>query len=176
MTSARLLTVGISDCIVSRDPDACIATHALGSCIALAIHDPLAKVSGLLHFMLPDSNIDRDKGRTRPFMYADTGIPMLFLNSYDLGALKQRLIVTAIGGAQVIDCNDTFNVGKRNYLALRKILWKSAVMIHHEEIGGTLPRNVRMEVSSGRIIVSHGREQRELPPLQKERLGAAHVS
>lgn len=163
MMTQHVVTIGISDCVVSGDQGLVLATHALGSCIAIAIHDPIVQVSGLLHFMLPDSGMDREKGQNRPFAFADTGIPMLFHRSYELGAVKQRLIVTALGGAQVLNTADTFNIGKRNYLAMRKILWKAGVMLQHEDVGGTLPRSVRMEVSSGRILVSHGQNEWEIP-------------
>jgi chemotaxis protein CheD len=169
-----LLTVGISDCVVSRDAGSTLATHALGSCIAVAIHDPVAHVSGLLHFMLPESSIDSAKAQSHPYMYADTGIPLLFRNAYGIGAVKQRLVVTVLGGAQVLDTNNTFNIGKRNYLALRKIFWKAGVLVHHEEVGGTLPRSVRMEVGSGRIVVYHGREEREITQGRTERSLSSH--
>lgn len=168
------LTVGISDCLVSRDPDAVLSTHALGSCIAVAIYDPAAHVAGLLHFMLPDAGLDREKAIARPFMFADTGIPMLFHRSYNLGAQKQRLIVAALGGAQVLGANDSFHIGKRNYLALRKILWKAGVMLHYEDIGGTLPRSVRFEVNSGRIVTSHGGKEKEIVQAGEHRSSANH--
>jgi chemotaxis protein CheD len=161
------LVVGISDFAVSRDPQDILATHALGSCIAVAIHDPVSQVAGLLHFMLPDSTLDAAKAKNNPCMFADTGLPVLFHGTYGLGAVKQRLIVTVLGGAQVLDSDNTFNIGKRNYLALRKILWKAGVMIHQEEVGGTLPRSVRMEVGTGRIVVFHGREEREITHKRK---------
>ena len=175
-----VLTVGISDCITSRDPGAVIATHALGSCIAVAIYDPAVQVAGLLHFMLPESGADRAKAQSRPFMYADTGVPLLFQNAYSIGAVKQRLTVTVLGGAQVLDTDNTFQIGRRNHLAVRKILWRAGVMVHHEDVGGTLPRSVRMAVGSGRILVAHGREEREIPqkaaapPQNVKKGGAAH--
>jgi chemotaxis protein CheD len=174
MTSSTILTVGISDCIVSKDASAIIATHALGSCIAVAIHDPVAQVAGLLHFMLPESSMDRDKGQAKPYMFADTGIPMLFHGAYNLGAQKKRLTVSVMGGAQVLDANNTFNIGKRNYLAFRKIIWKAGVMVHHEDVGGTQPRSVRMEVGSGRIVLSYGRDEREIVQKCKERTTGTH--
>jgi chemotaxis protein CheD len=164
MTTRKLLTVGISECLLSRDPEAILATHALGSCIAVTIHDPVTQVAGLLHFMLPDSTMDPAKAQLRPFMFADTGVPLLFRQAYELGAVKQRLITSVLGGAQVLDSNDTFNIGKRNYLALRKIFWKAGVMVHHEDVGGTTPRSVRMEVGSGRIVISYGRMEKEISP------------
>jgi chemotaxis protein CheD len=174
MTNPFVLTVGISDCIVSRDPAAVLTTHALGSCIAVAIYDPVAQVAGLLHFMLPESSMDREKAQAKPFMFADTGIPKLFHGAYNLGAVKQRLIVTVLGGAQVLDTSNTFNIGKRNYLAIRKILWKAAVLVHHEDVGGTLPRSVRMQVGTGRIVLSHGRDEREITQRSNERTTTSH--
>jgi chemotaxis protein CheD len=167
----RTLTVGISDCIISKDQDAVLATHALGSCIAVLIYDPLARVGGMLHYMLPSSGAGADgaKGVAKPFMYADTGIPLLFRTAYQAGASKERLIVTALGGAQVIQSEDSFNIGKRNHLAMRKILWKSGVMVHHEEVGGTAPRTVHFEIGSGRIVVSSGREQHAIPQGDSQR-------
>jgi chemotaxis protein CheD len=149
----KLLTVGVGDCKVSNAAESVLATYALGSCIAVAIHDPMAAVGGLLHFMLPESSLNPDKALQNPFMFADTGIPLLFRAAYGLGAEKRRLVVRVAGGAQVMDENGVFNIGKRNHLALRKILWKAGVMIHGEEIGGTSSRTVRLEVSTGRFLI-----------------------
>jgi chemotaxis protein CheD len=73
----RALVVGISDCKVSWETEDLLVTYALGSCIAVAVHDPVAKVGGLLHYMLPDSALDAAKAQQNPFMFADTGIPRL---------------------------------------------------------------------------------------------------
>ncbi len=162
------LTVGISDCIVSRDPEVTIMTYALGSCIALLIHDPVVQVAGLLHFMLPEAGLDMCRAHAKPFMFADTGIPMLFRSAYGLGAVKQRLTVSAVGGAQVLDSNNIFNIGKRNHLALRKVLWKAGVMISREEVGGRNPRNVRIQVRSGAVTISHGREEHQPPAVSSD--------
>jgi chemotaxis protein CheD len=160
----NLLTVGIGDCKVSNAAESVLATYALGSCIAVMIHDPVAAVGGLLHFMLPESSLNPDKASQNPFMFADTGIPRLFHAAYGLGAEKSRLVVRAAGGAQVMDENGVFNIGKRNHLALRKILWKAGVMIHGEEVGGTTSRTVRLEVSTGRVLVRGlGLTDREMP-------------
>lgn len=147
------LTVGVGDCKVSKAAESVLATYALGSCIAVAIHDPVAAVGGLLHFMLPEAAVNPGKASRNPFLFADTGIPMLFHAAYELGAEKRRLIVRAAGGAQVLDENGMFNIGKRNHLALRKILWKAGLMIYSEEVGGTTYRTVRLEVATGRFWV-----------------------
>ena len=56
--AAPRLVVGIGEFAVSNEPDDVIVTHALGSCIAVCLLDPVARVGGLLHFLLPDSRIN----------------------------------------------------------------------------------------------------------------------
>lgn len=113
--SAQAYVVGVGDCKVTSDPAAELITYALGSCIALAIWDPVARVAGLLHFMLPDSGVDRvNGGRESPYRYADTGTPLLFRSAYDRGAEKRRLVVRIAGGAAVFDDGGIFNIGQRN--------------------------------------------------------------
>ena len=96
----RQLTVGVGDCKVSNAPESVLATYALGSCIAIAIYDPVAAVAGLLHFMLPVSSINPEKAGRNPFIFADTGIPLLLQAAYRLGAKKNRLVVRVVGGAR----------------------------------------------------------------------------
>lgn len=145
------LVVGVGDCRVSDAADDVLVTYALGSCIAVAIYDPLAHVGGILHYMLPESGIDPAKAAQNPYMFADTGIPLLFRQAYERGAEKKRLIVRVAGAAQVMDSEGVFNIGKRNYLAMRKIFWKAGVLIHGEAVGGTMSRTVRLEVGTGRF-------------------------
>ena len=158
-----MIVVGVGDCAWSADPDSVLVTYALGSCIGLAIHDPVSRVAGLLHFMLPESKIDLEKASRNPYMFADTGIPLLFRQSYELGAVKGRLVVRAVGAAQVMDDGGVFNIGKRNHQAMRRILWKAGVIIHREETGGCLSRTIRLEVGSGRLLCrGPGEAEREL--------------
>jgi len=158
------LVVGVGDCKVTADPSAELVTYALGSCIAVAIWDPISRVAGLLHFMLPDSAVDRSgNGRDHPYRYADTGTPMLFREAYQRGAEKKRLVVRLAGGASVVDDHGVFNIGKRNYAALRKILWKAGVLVHGEEVGGTISRTVRLDSASGRMMIRPpGEAEREI--------------
>lgn len=148
------ITVGMADCQVSADPGSSLITYALGSCIGVAIHDPQARVAGLLHFMLPDSKMNQERGKQMPYMFADTGIPSLFHAAYARGADKRRLSVRLIGGAQVLDPSGVFNIGKRNHMACRKILWAAGVLVQAEEVGGTISRTVRLEVATGRLLWS----------------------
>jgi chemotaxis protein CheD len=157
----RSMIVGGADCQVSRDNQASLVTYALGSCIGIAIYDPLARVGGMLHFMLPESSLDPEKARLNPYMFADTGVPLLFRRAYGEGADKRRLVVRVAGGAQVIEGGGMFNIGKRNYLAVRKLLWKAGVLIHAEAVGGNESRTIKLEIGSGRMLLrtAAGREE-----------------
>jgi chemotaxis protein CheD len=48
-----------------------------------------------------------------------------------------------------MDPGGVFNIGKRNCLALRKLLWKAGVMVSGEDLGGTVSRTVRLDVGRG---------------------------
>jgi chemotaxis protein CheD len=152
----RSLVVGISDCKISWDPEDLLITYALGSCIAVALYDPVAKVGGMLHYMLPDSELDRNKAEQNPFMFADTGITRLLETVRARGAQPGRMIVRLAGGAQVLDTQGTFQIGKRNYLAARKILWKAGILVASEAVGGEVSRTTRLEIATGRMWVREG--------------------
>jgi chemotaxis protein CheD len=158
------IVVGIADCRIGKVPGQVLATYALGSCIGLAVHDPDTAVGGLLHFMLPDSTIDSVRGRDNPYMFADTGIPLLISGVCGHGASKRRLVVQAIGAAQMMDPQNVFEIGKRNYQAMRRILWKAGILLQAEAIGGMKSRTVRLEIGTGRVSVLEGGEQRDLTP------------
>jgi chemotaxis protein CheD len=146
-----LLTVGIGDCKVSSDPADTIVTHALGSCIAVVLYDPVTRVAGLLHYMLPDSALDPDKAARRPFMFANTGIPLLLERACQLGAVKSRTIVIATGGAQMLIPSGSLNIGQRNYEAMRAIFSRAGIALRKEDIGGTCSRSVNIAVATGRV-------------------------
>ena len=148
---------------VSRQAEADLITYSLGSCIGVVVFDPVARVGGLLHFMLPESQIDPEKAKRNPWMFADTGIPVLFKEAYKYGAEKSRLIVKVAGGSQIMDDKGFFNIGKRNYAAMRKIFWRNNVLIKAEDVGGMVNRTVRLEMSTGRVwMKTSGEGEREL--------------
>jgi chemotaxis protein CheD len=148
--------VGISDCKVSQDAESVLVTYALGSCIAVTMYDPVSKVGGMLHYMLPESLIDAGKAQRNPCMFADTGIPVLLELVKAGGAQPRRMVVRLTGGAQVLDGEGVFQIGKRNYLAARKILWKAGILIAAEAVGGEVSRTVRLEVGTGRMWLREG--------------------
>jgi chemotaxis protein CheD len=157
------LVVGISDMKVSNKPEDTLITYSLGSCIGVVIWDPVAKVGGVLHYMLPDSSLDAEKAKLKPYMFADSGIPKLFKETYKYGAVKSRMVVKVVGGSQIMDTSGMFNIGKRNNAVLRKIFWKNKIMIAKEDVGGTGNRTVSLDIGTGitRLKVS-GRGEFEL--------------
>jgi len=149
----KSLVVGIADCQVSRESGTAIVTYALGSCIGLALFDPITSVGGLLHILLPEASLDAAKAAKNPCMFADTGLPVLIDRCSKLGAAKSRMRVWITGGSAVMDTKGIFNIGKRNALAMRKALWKAGLMIHGEDVGGSGSRTVRLDLGSGTFWV-----------------------
>ncbi|MGD8894025.1 MAG: chemotaxis protein CheD [Desulfobacterales bacterium] len=145
------LIVGVSDMKVTNDIEATLVTYSLGSCIGVAIYDSVARVGGLLHYMLPESTLDQEKARKNPYMFADTGIPALFKAAYELGAKKQRMKVIVVGGSQVLDQKGLFNIGKRNDIAVRKMFHKNNVIIDYKDVGGTVNRTIKIAINTGDI-------------------------
>ena len=154
--------VGISGIYISTNPNEEIITHSLGSCIGMTAYDPKAKVGGMIHYMLPLSKISPEKAKLKPGMFADTGIPTLLKKILESGASKDRLIVKIAGGAQLMDKNKVFNIGERNYLVLRKLLWKNRILIDKEDVGGSASRTMRLEMDTGRVTIKSGRGVTEL--------------
>jgi chemotaxis protein CheD len=153
------ITVDISDLRVSANPDDLIVTYALGSCIAVIVHDPKRKVGGMIHYMLPLSEIAPEKAKDKPAMFADTGIPELFRTMYGLGCDKKDLVVKVAGGGALYDDKGLFSIGKRNYTVLRKMFWKVGVIIAAEDVGGAKSRTARLWIGDGRCtIASQGEE------------------
>lgn len=149
------IIVGVADLKVSNRKDDVLVTYALGSCVAVSIYDDQAGVGGLLHFMLAESSLDREKARLKPAMFADTGIPTLFKNCYSLGAEKRRMTVKVVGGASILDRENMFRIGHKNVAAVRKIFWKNKVFIDAEDTGGDFNRTVRLDIATGLTSVSN---------------------
>lgn len=150
-----MLTVGIAELGTSADPGTVLATYALGSCLGITLWDPEAGVGGLLHVMLPDSGLDPARARANPERFVDTGVPLLFHRCYELGARKDRILVRVAGGASMRqDAGaDHFKTGKRNFLALRQMLWKNGVFLKRADVGGSRSRTLFFHLDRGELLV-----------------------
>jgi len=147
------IVVGISDLKVSNDINDVLLTYALGSCVGVTVYDPVVKVGGLLHFMLPESSLDIRKAGENPAMFADTGIPLLFKTCYELGAKKVRMIVKVAGGAGILDDANFFRIGQKNITAMKKLFWKNNVFIVGEDTGSNCSRTFSIHISTGKVFV-----------------------
>ncbi len=155
--------VGVADAKISSQVGDVIVTHALGSCLGVVVHDPVAHVGGLLHVMMPQSEVNPEKAAGNPYMFVDTGLPAFFRQVYAQGGIKSRLKVKIAGGANVHDTgNDHFAVGKRNYLTLRKLFWKNGILIESEDVGGKVARTVYLEIGTGRVWMHVAGQEKEL--------------
>lgn len=159
MPGKRNIVVSVSDAKISEDPDSVLVTYSLGSCIAVTVYDPVCRIGGMLHYQLPESSMDAQRAQRDPFMFVDTGLTLLLNKMLELGAAKSRLIVKAAGGAAMANGPKGFDIGKRNFLALRKVLWQLGVMLKNQDCGGANPRNMYLDIETGTALVkSNGAE------------------
>jgi chemotaxis protein CheD len=153
------VTVDISDMKVSDNPGDILVTYSLGSCIGLALYDPVAGLGGLIHCMLPMAKIDQEKARMRPFMFVDTGVSKLLGTLFEMGAQRKNLIAKLAGAGSPLGREETFRIGQRNYTILRKLLWKNSILIDAEDIGGAKARTMYLYMADGLVTVkSEGKE------------------
>jgi chemotaxis protein CheD len=149
----KSLIVGMGDMLVSNDASAQLATYSLGSCVGVTIYDPVAKVGGMLHAMLPDSSISADRAASRPNMFVNTGLPAMFHAVYALGGLKHRIVIKLAGGAEFLDANKVFNIGVRNVEAVVAMLARNGVLLKGKETGGYESRTMRLDLATGGVTL-----------------------
>ena len=158
--STQRLIVHVSDAKVSSNPADVLITYSLGSCIGICLYDPTVQVGGMLHYQLPESRIDVEKAKANPFMFADTGMDLLIRKLISMGATTKRMEVRLAGGATMSGSPQGFQIGKRNHLAIRKIIWQHRLFIKGEDVGGGSARNLYLNLSDGQVVVkSNGRER-----------------
>ncbi len=144
-----LINVGVSDMKISTNKDDEIITHALGSCIGFTIYDRKKCIGGLLHFLLPKSR--KDEKSLNPYMYADTGIPHFFKIYKEKGGDLKNAVFKACGGATINIEKDNFNIGKKNILALKKVLWYYNIMLSGGDFGKDYYRTMKISLNTGKV-------------------------
>ncbi|MCE5271752.1 chemotaxis protein CheD [bacterium] len=145
--------VDIAEYTVSDDPNALLVTYSLGSCLGLAVHDPVAMLGGLIHCLLPRSSLKPEDAGVCPAKFVDIGVPALLEEMFSRGARKENLVLKVAGCGQVFDFDTVFHVGRINYQVLRKFLKKNGLRLAAEHIGGMLARTMRLYVGSGKVTV-----------------------
>ena len=145
--------VGVADMKISAQPGDVIVTHALGSCLGVAIHDPVVQVGGLFHPMLPNARVNPDKAAANPYLFVDIGTPLFFKEAYAAGARKERLVVKVAGGAAIGNGPNFFAIGRQNFTMLRKLFWRNGIVIAGEDVGGSTSRTMYLDISTGRTWI-----------------------
>lgn len=150
------VVLSLSEWHVTDDTNVVLMCLGLGSCVALCLHDPIARVGGMAHMVLPDSSSGRVTGPSAKFV--DLAIPMLVEQMREAGAIRSRLRINIVGGARMLSgpaFAGTLDVGARNLTATRSALESLRLSVNGgEEVGGTHGRTVRLHVGSGDVAVS----------------------
>ncbi|SER55225.1 chemotaxis protein CheD [Lachnobacterium bovis] len=147
------LKVGMADLKITKAPDS-LTTLGLGSCIGLTLYDPVAKVGGLVHYMLPDST--QLKSNTNIAKFGDTGIKALYDQMIKQGASPRRMVAKIAGGAKMFGgtgISSIVNVGERNALAAKKALKELKIPLVAEDTGLNYGRTVILNCETGEFVI-----------------------
>ncbi len=150
---SKVIKVGMADLNICKSPDI-ITTIGLGSCIGLTFYDPVTKIGGLVHYMLPDSTQMRNNSNIAKF--ADTGIDELLKQVIRAGANRNRLVSKIAGGAkmfQVSGMSNVGNVGERNALAAKAKLRELRIRLIAEDTGLNYGRTVELHCDTGEFYI-----------------------
>jgi chemotaxis protein CheD len=150
---AQRVVVGVGEMAVSNNIQVTLSTYALGSCLGVVAYDPIARVGGILHLMLPDSTLSPGKAVGQPAMFADTGLPLFFRSLMGMKADRARLRLCVAGGASVLSGPDSFKIGDRNVSATRGFLARNGFVVRHAALGGTVNRTLHLEVGTGNVTL-----------------------
>lgn len=150
---SQVIKVGMADLKVTGPPEV-LSTLGLGSCIGICLYDPVTKVSGLAHIMLPNSQTIRNNSNRAKF--ADTAIDDMIDEMIKKGANKRRLVGKIAGGAQMFSFsskNDMMKIGARNADAVRSILKDLGIPIKADDTGGNFGRTIEFYPEDGRLLI-----------------------
>lgn len=141
-----MITVGVGDLKITQAPN--ILKTLLGSCIGIVLHDPVNRVGGLLHVMLP-RQIGSDTKITK---YADPGLSYFISQMLTFaGASKGTMYAKIFGGAKMFETNGLLNIGESNEIEVRRILKKEGIKIVTSKTGGTKGYNILFDTATGDV-------------------------
>lgn len=153
--------VGIAEMKLSTNDEDILVAPNLGSCLALVAYDSSAHVGGVIHCLLPSSASDMSKAKENPCMYVDTGVALLLSELIKAGAKKNALQMVAVGCSAINDKQSMFEIGKKNFTILRKLLWKNSLLLKAEDVGGEHSRTVSLKIATGEVwLKALGEEKR----------------
>jgi chemotaxis protein CheD len=144
--------VSISELRVATAPKV-LTAYGLGSCLAIVLYDPVARIGGLAHALLPDV---RTEEMDRPGKFVETAIRDMVIRMEVLGAQRQRIGARLFGGAQMFrpwQASSEESVGQRNVRAARAVLQSLQIPLIDEEIGGNSGRTIEFDLEKGSVTV-----------------------
>lgn len=139
--------------LVTGDTSFVIET-SLGSCVGVALHDRAARIGGILHVLLPSGSEEREDDT--PARFARSGVPLLLSEMMKLGASRDRITAIIAGGALVLSdraLSVEMNIGRRNSDMVLDLLGREGIPVLKREIGGHIPRLLRLVVATGETSV-----------------------
>jgi chemotaxis protein CheD len=148
--------VGIGEFKHSKQSGDLIKTYGLGSCVALVVYNRKTKTAGMVHIALPEATVNPAKAQALPGYFADTGVPKVieWIDKLTAGNRKE-FTYQLYGGAKILDENNRFDIGRRNALAVKRLLWRYGCGVIKEDVGGTASRTVGIDVDTGEVNVHY---------------------
>ncbi len=154
LNELKKVTVGVGEYKVSGNTFDVLKTYALGSCVAVVIYDIKECIAGMIHIALPYSSIDLERALRQPAYFADTGLSLMLDEMGRRGATKGNSRIKIVGGSNVLNTDFNFDIGKRNLLAVKRILWNRNLGPIAKDTGGNISRTVSVRVDNGEVTVS----------------------
>ena len=143
MHTARRITVG--QVFATKKPTA-IRT-LLGSCIAACLYDPVAKVGGMNHFLLPAGRDDEPTSAR----FGVHAMELLINAIMRQGGHRDRLQAKIFGGAHVLDTMSS-SVPAKNIAFIREFLATENIPLTAHLLGGQAPLDVCMFTETGQVL------------------------
>jgi chemotaxis protein CheD len=149
---APYVFVSVADMRHSKAPNGVISTLGLGSCLGITCYDPVRKIGGLLHVMLPDSQKHRPANPVTA-MYLDLGLPVLIEVAVRLGCDLRDLEYKVFGGAQILQSNEYFSIGRQNVEMMRQFAIRYRLNVRTWDVGGQCNRSIDLHLADGRVLL-----------------------
>jgi chemotaxis protein CheD len=144
--------ISIAELRVVRAP-AVLTAYGLGSCLAIVLYDPVTRIGGLAHTLLPTP---QTKHSDRPGKFVESAVREMVAQMEGLGAQRQRIGARLFGGAQMfrpVQPLMKVSVGQRNVRAARTVLHALQIPLNGEDVGGHSGRTVEFDLSDGSVMM-----------------------
>lgn len=130
-----------------------LVSYALGSCVGVCLYDPVKKIAGMAHVVLPHKGLNRpDENR---YKYADEGVRALLEELVSKGAVRGRILAKIAGGAKMFEtANRVWEIGENNVAAVKEALQEEKIPLLAEDTGKNYGRTIRFRAIDGKLEIS----------------------